>query len=187
MPKAHPRPWHRGSLFGTGPRRPLNREQRAKFNYLLKAHRRARRLTACAGDVAEALLRRLGTSGQLDPTHETIAEDAGCRARTVRRALAALKAVGLVMWQCRLVRDGWRVAQTSNAYMLLTPAENPPEFRAASCGGQNVRETKTLINQGLSYLRPIQGPLSPGIEAVLGHLGRAIEEKGANEGGAVAT
>jgi hypothetical protein len=152
MPKAHPRPWHRGSVFGDGLRRPLDRGQRATFNYLVKAHRRAGRLTACAKDVAEALLRRLGTSGQLDPTHERIAEDADCDTRTVRRALDALRAVGLVIWQCRLVRDGWRCAQTSSAYMLLTPAGNPPEFRAARCGGQNVRETKTLMNQGLTYL-----------------------------------
>jgi hypothetical protein len=152
MPTPHPRPWHRGSVFGDGARRPLDRGQRATFNYLVKAHRRAGRLTACAKDVAEALLRRLGTSGQLDPTHERIAEDADCDTRTVRRALDALRAVGLVIWQCRLVRDGWRAVQTSNAYMLLTPAGNPPEFRAARCGGQNGRETKSLMNQRLTYL-----------------------------------
>jgi hypothetical protein len=61
---------------------------------------------------------------------------------TVRRALAALKAVGLVMWQCRLVRAGWRAAQTSNAYVLAlagvgTLAAKP----ALRTGGQSVRET----------------------------------------------
>jgi hypothetical protein len=35
--------------------------------------------------------------GQLDPAYETIAEDVGWSARIVRRALAALKALGLVM------------------------------------------------------------------------------------------
>jgi len=37
--------------------------------------------------------RRLGVDGQLDPSHDTIADDVGCCARTVRRALAALKPI----------------------------------------------------------------------------------------------
>jgi hypothetical protein len=56
-------------------------------------------------------------------------------------------------------------------------------FPAPRCGGQNVRQTKTLINQGLTYLLPISGrdqgppsPLLPGIEAALGRLGRAMDE-----------
>jgi DNA-binding GntR family transcriptional regulator len=78
--------------------------------------------------------------GQLDPSHDTIADDVGCCARTVRRALAALKALGLVMWQCRLVRAGWRVAQTSNAYLLSLSAGTGtgtlPTGPALRCGGQ---------------------------------------------------
>jgi hypothetical protein len=27
------------------------------------------------------------------------------------------------MWQCRLVRDGWRTVQTNNAYLLLAAAK----------------------------------------------------------------
>jgi AraC-like DNA-binding protein len=115
MPNPHPRPWHRGSVFGVGPRRPLDRERRARYRYLLNAHRRARRLTPLTELIGDALVRRLGVDGQLDPSHDTIAEDVGCSSRTVRRALAALRALGLLMWQCRLVRDGWRTAQTSNA------------------------------------------------------------------------
>ncbi len=179
----HPRPWHRGSVFGDGPRRPLDREQRARFRYLLKAHRLARRLTACGEDVAEALLNRLGTSGQLDPTHERIAEDARCGARTARRALEALRALGLVIWQCRLARDGWRAVQTSNAYMLLTPAENP----AARCGGQNGRETKPLINQRLPYLLPISDRDREAAKAALAARRRVIEQSMLTKGRAVAT
>jgi hypothetical protein len=140
MPKAHP--WRRHSVFGDGPRRPLDREQRARFRFLLNAHRRAHRLTPHAELVGNALVRRLGVDGQLDPAHETIAEDAGCCARTVRRALAALKALGLVMWQCRLVRAGWRVAQTSNSYLLVPGgAGTLPTGPALCCGGQSVRQT----------------------------------------------
>src|SRR3954453_7348819 len=118
MPNAHPRPWHRDSVFGDGPRRPLDREQRARFRYLLNAHRRAHRLTPLTEIVGNALVRRLGVDGQLDPSHDTLAADAGCCSRTVRRVLAAMRALGLVLWQCRLVRVGTRVIQTSNAYAL---------------------------------------------------------------------
>jgi hypothetical protein len=149
MPNPHPRPWRRDSIYGDGPRRRLDREQRARFRFLLNAHRRARRLTPTAELVGSALVRRLGVDGQLDPSHDTIGEDAGCSSRTVRRALAALKAVGLVMWQCRLVRDGWRVTQTSNSY-LLVPA-GVGTLAAVSTDGQNGRQTKSLINQALTY------------------------------------
>jgi hypothetical protein len=144
MPNPHPRPWHRGSVFGDGPRRRLDREQRARFRYLLNAHRRAHRLTPLTELVGNALVRRLGVDGQLDPSHDTIGEDAGCSSRTVRRALVALRVLGLLVWQRRILRAGPCVDQTSNAYMLLTPDGNPT-------GGQNVRQTKTLINQGLTY------------------------------------
>jgi hypothetical protein len=102
MPTAHPRPWHRHSQFGPGPRRPLDREQRARFRFLLTAHRRAR-LTPHAELIGNALVRRLGIDGQLDPAHETVARDVGCSSRTVRRALGALKAIGLVL----LGSAGW--------------------------------------------------------------------------------
>ena len=142
MPNAHPRPYHAGSLFGAGPRRPLDREQRARFRYLLNMHRRARHLTPLAEIVGNALVKRLSTDGQCDPAHDTIAADAGCCARTVRRALDALRALGLVVWQRRLVREGWRTSQTSNAYVLVPLATaNPPEVRALRCGGQTGRET----------------------------------------------
>jgi hypothetical protein len=135
MPTTHPRPWHRHSAFGDGARRPLDREQRAGFKFLIRAHRAAGRLTATAHDIAEVLLHRLGTDGQLDPSHDTIANDALCCARTVRRALARLRDLGLVRWTLRLVRAGWRIEQTSNQYELLAPTLQP------RTGGQTGRET----------------------------------------------
>ena len=149
MPKVHPRPWRSGSVFGDGARRPLDREQRARFKYLLTAHRRTRRLTPLAEMIGHAMVRRLGVNGKLDPSHDTIADDVGCGARSVRRALAALRALGLLIWQCRLVRDGWRCSQTSNSYVLVPGAGT---LAAPACGGQTGRETKTLMNQGLTYL-----------------------------------
>jgi hypothetical protein len=49
-----------------------------------------------------------------------------------------------ILWQQRLVRCGSRVAQTSNAYLLSLAGVGT--FPVPRSGGQNVRETKTLIN-----------------------------------------
>jgi hypothetical protein len=151
----HLRPWHRGSLFGEGPRRPLSADQRRAW--LARAHleRRAGRLTALYVEVGRALLKRLGENGQCDPSHATVAADAGCGERTVRRALVALRALGLLTWEQRLVRRPWpeggpgasRAEQTSNAYALLLPtavvaASAPRASRCRpDCGGQAGRET----------------------------------------------
>jgi hypothetical protein len=143
MSYAHPRPWHAGSTFGAGPRQPLNRDQRARFKFLLNAHRRSRRISAKHELVGEALLKRLSVDGRCDPSHDCLADDAGCNARTVRRALDRLKTLGLVVWTCRIVRAGWRVVQTSNAYALCPTANPPPLVATApkSTGGHFVRQT----------------------------------------------
>ena len=172
MPNVHPRPWRRDSLFGIGPRRPLDREQRARFRYLLHAHRRARRIPPLAEMIGNALVRRLGVDGQLDPSHATIASDVGCCSRTVRRALEALKALGLVLWQRRLVREGWRTEQVSNAY-LLVPAElrtlsTPPRTR---CDGQRVRQTLKI------EIHPASLAEVSAAQAALASRRRAIEER----------
>lgn len=158
MPRPHPRPWHRGSLFGSGPRRPLDREQRARFRYLLNAHHRAGRLTRAARDVGEALVRRVGTDGQCDPSHATLAEDAACEVRTVQRATDAMRDLGLLRWQRRLVRNGWRAEQTSNAYELLTAVEAP--IVPVRCGGHSARETRSCTD---SPLYPPTSSLLPGL------------------------
>ena len=142
MPTSHPRPWRSGSLFGTGRRRHLDRDQRARFKYLLRAHARAGRLSPKSEWVGNALLKRLGADGgQCDPSHDTLATDAGCSSRTVRRATATMAALGLLRWQTRLVRAGWRTEQTSNAYELVPNANQP----VPRCGGQLGRQTKRKI------------------------------------------
>src|ERR1044072_1302426 len=136
----HPRPWHRASTFGPGHRTPLNRDQRARFRYLLEAAYRARRITAVHHRVGEALLRRLSTEGQCDPSQVTLANDAGCNERTVRRAIVRMRALGLLRWQQRITRNGWRCEQTSNSYELL--------ITAPVCGGLIVRGIKRNYNRG---------------------------------------
>ena len=139
-----PTPLASGRSVWRRPRVPLDRERRARFRFLLSAHHRGGRITRAARDVGEALLRRLSGDGRCDPSHDTLAAEAACSARTVRRASAPMRALGLVRWQMRLVRTGWRAEQTSNAYELV------PELGALSvlprvrCGGQAGRETRRI-------------------------------------------
>jgi hypothetical protein len=105
--------------------------------------RRARRLTRAGLDVGEAMVKRLGENGRLDPSYATLARDADCDKRTVGRALANMRALGLLRWTRRLVRNGPYVEQTSNAYEL-TPAgaETPLPSGSTRIGdGQNDRQT----------------------------------------------
>ncbi len=115
--------WHRDSIFGTGPRLPLDRNARARFLFLAQLHRRPGRLSVAALGVAQYLIRLLGADGRLDPSHATLAALARVHIATVKRALRRLADLGLLRWQRRLVRDeatGWRTEQTSNAYVLST-------------------------------------------------------------------
>jgi hypothetical protein len=142
MSRSHPRPWRRGSLFGPGPRQPLDREQRARFRFLLRTHARGGRLTPKAEWVGNALLKRLGDDGQCDPSHATLAADAACSERTVGRATASMRSLGLLRWQPRLVRAQWRAEQTSNAYELVPSAALPVPRVAVPCGGHAGRATE---------------------------------------------
>jgi hypothetical protein len=71
MPKSGRR-WHRDSIFGEGPRQPIDRERRARFYFLLKAHRRAHHLSPLSEHIGISLIRHLSTSGRCDPSHDRI-------------------------------------------------------------------------------------------------------------------
>jgi len=53
------------------------------------------------------------------------------------RALARLRSLGLLRWQCRLVRTRWRAEQTSNAY-VLTPATASGACDLQTAGAVNI-------------------------------------------------
>jgi hypothetical protein len=119
------RKFRRDSEFGHGPRKSLCRELRARFLWRIGQCRRRKQLTANGKMVAETLVKMLGADGRLDPSHATLAGRVGCNVDTVRLALNRLRALGLATWVRRLVRTaatGWRVEQTSNAYVLTPPA-----------------------------------------------------------------
>lgn len=167
----HSRPWHRGSVFGDGPRQALDPDRRRAWLARVEAERRAGTLPAQQANVAKALLKRLGEDGRCDPSHATLAADSGAGERTVRRALDALRELKLLRWERRLVRRAWpegglgaqRAEQTSNAYELLLPTGPlvTRERRSVQlrirlplrCGGQTGRETPSeMIHRGLPPL-----------------------------------
>jgi hypothetical protein len=155
--------WRKHSIFGDGPRVRLDREHRARFRFLARAHRGAGRLTANDVDVAEVLVSALGDDGRLDLAHATIAARALCHIATVKRALRRLRDIGLVDWVRRLVRGpgtGWRCEQGSNAYVLRTPA----------CEAHAARPVRKI---DISYCRrPTDQPTSADIEAAQAALAR---------------
>ncbi|MFZ5592328.1 MAG: helix-turn-helix domain-containing protein [Bacillota bacterium] len=67
------------------------------------------------------LCRRADDDSQVFPTYAHIAEDVGVSQRTVRRAIDALIAAGLLLKEARYDRRG---LQTSNLYTLIRPS-NP--------------------------------------------------------------
>jgi DNA-binding IclR family transcriptional regulator len=116
------RRFHNSSIFGPGRRVPLDREQKAQFLARLGLQRRPGRLTIATVEVGRVLANMLGADGRLDPSQEHIAKRANVQLSTVKRALAQLRKCGFLDWTRRLVRAGWRCAQTSNAYVLRVPA-----------------------------------------------------------------
>jgi len=126
------RPWHRGSVFGPGRRQPLDRNGKARWRYLAHCHIRASRIGPKGAWALELLPDYLARDGRCDPSHARLAADAGISVSAVADALADAKALGLLDWERRLVRNGWRAEQTSNAYVLLLPGEGeggPPPPR----------------------------------------------------------
>jgi hypothetical protein len=152
MSNAHAHPWHRGSIFGEGPRHPLDRERRAVWKARLAMHERAGRITSDHEKIGEALLKRLGTDGRCDPSHATLAADTGKDVSTVKRALKAFHACGLVSWAKRIVRAGQRVVQTSNAYLLTLGAA--PNFPADRCEVPSARQTLKDIDSSVQQSVP---------------------------------
>jgi DNA-binding transcriptional regulator YhcF (GntR family) len=145
------RRWRKNSEFGPGRRVPLDREQRAVFRARLtmKAFRRVGALTITAVHIAGIMLGMQGRDGRLDPSIETLAARAGVDPSTVVRALARLRECGFVTWVRRLVRDGSRVEQTSNAYVLTVPGT--PDLRFAQAAKSVVSlEVKRVAEVTLS-------------------------------------
>jgi hypothetical protein len=84
-----------------------------------------------------------------------------------------------VLWQRRIVRDGWRTAQTSNAYLLaLSEVRTLPPIPAKRSGGQRVRETL----QESFTLTPAAPQEVADAQAALARRRAAIETRLLNKG-----
>jgi hypothetical protein len=89
--------WHKNSIFGEGPRVPLDRERRAQFRALLNLNRRPGWPSQNTAQLGRVMLDIPGSDGRLDPCHETPAVRAGMAMATAKRCLARLQALGLLV------------------------------------------------------------------------------------------
>lgn len=161
--------WRHGSIFGQGPRQALDRNQTARFIWLAKHHRYPGGLSSGHLAVAVALVKLLGKDGRLDPSHAFLARLAAVSEDTVQRGLERLRALGLLLWQRRIVRDresGWRCEQTSNAYVLT------PQTARFSCDPQiaGAVELESVKKEGIEVVQAAQAALArvaAGMEARL--------------------
>jgi hypothetical protein len=101
----------------------MDRNRKARWRYIVHHHVRAGRIGPKGAWALEILPDYLARDGRCDPSHARLAADAGVGERTVERALADAKALGLLDWDRRIVRTGWRAEQTSNAYVLIVPGK----------------------------------------------------------------
>jgi hypothetical protein len=115
------RKWRRNSVYGDGLRVPLTPVEIALFRAKLLLARRPRRLTQTCVRVGEFMARTLGDDGRLEPSVEEIAKACQCARSTAHDCLRRLKAEKFLDWDNRIVRNGWRVDQTTNAYRLRVP------------------------------------------------------------------
>lgn len=135
-------PWHGNSEYAhPGHFRALSREERARWRFLADTARARQRITAIAHDVAMALLHHHSQNGRCDPGHARLAQVARCSERSVRNALAALKACGLLAWTRRIVRTVAGARQTSSAFRLLLGALATQRPRP---DGKSCRGTRTV-------------------------------------------
>ena len=128
----------REKVFGSGRPRPLDRNAKARIMTLARSLKRRTAkgkaygaISAKALDVLEAIVWQFhnAATGLCFPSHERIAEAAGCCVATVKKALRALEDSGLLTWCNRLIRRRehgpagwrWRVYRTSNGYQLRDP------------------------------------------------------------------
>ncbi len=138
--------YHRGSQFGPPERRRLDRNMRVRLLYLAKALDRRTRQKGQHGGILkrtgiEVLRQLLFTflnmqTGACFPSHQQIAQAAGCCVETVRKAIRALEAAGIVQTVRRKVvatftsrqhRARYDVAvQDSNSYVFNVPLPDRP-------------------------------------------------------------
>jgi DNA-binding transcriptional MocR family regulator len=126
-------------------------------------------LTRAQAEAGDALLgfanRR---NGECWPSHVTIAKRANCATSTVQEAMKALRALGVIDWDMRIVRlTNGRDRQTSNAYVFVAVLRLP-----------------RFLSSNLKILESDSTPIAPpkpsALEAALARLGAAIRARDEN-------
>jgi hypothetical protein len=113
-------------------------------------------LTALQGLMAE---------GNAEPSDAEVAALAHCSARTVRRARADAKRLGLLRWQRTRQQHGERVVQGRNHYGINVPASpvcpRPQKDRLAAQGRKNSKEEAQETPRTVSAQLSAFGFVSP--------------------------
>lgn len=173
MPALHPRPWHGGSELGPGPRRKLSYAMREQYRRLLDRACGSGAITPMGERVGRRLVDLLGADGRLDPSYATLARMVGCCEKTARSAVKALIAAGLLRKVTRVVRAGWRVIQTTNAYEILLPATAAVEASALFArAARIVPSLSKSMNRG--FTAGITASVEAVREAALSRLGALL-------------
>lgn len=161
---------------------PLDRNEKARVMMRARSYNaRCRQPRQHGGPLTHATMQVLrallwdfhnSATGRCFPSYEKIAAAAGCGRATVRPALKALEAAGLLTWVHRLVRvvnDGQsRVVRTSNAYrFVVLPSESDNRPRLG------IKAFKNQSRPAPSVDKPAPDPAAPHLEALRGFAHRA--------------
>lgn len=109
-----------------------------KANRLARNRRRNGPLGYTGLSVLRYMLRTVNAvTGQLDPSHDTIARETGHSVQGVHDALARLAKAGYIQWIRRYIetarrgRKGPQLEQSSNAYRITVPADVAATWKEA--------------------------------------------------------
>lgn len=164
--------FHKECVLNGGRRLRRARRQITRWEDAVSHHRRRGHLTEAQLKVMLELPGWFNReSGQCDPSHETIAARADVCVKTVQRALAAAKRLGLIGWDQRAIRLPGETIQITNQYVLfpgmasdaVAPAIDAPPHEQPFTGD-------------IKSISGCSDSLSP-LERALASLGRAIVAK----------
>jgi hypothetical protein len=149
----------------------LDRNDKARIIYLaerteLRTKGRGRKAGAIGQSglqVLRCLLHQFHSTatGQCDPSYTAIQARTGFCRQVVADALRRLEDTGMICVMRRLIRDGWRVIQATNAYVF--PASTPVHSPSL------VNREKPPVQIIFPYKRPhtqLSLPLSQALEAL---------------------
>jgi hypothetical protein len=121
--------FHKECVFGPGRPEKRTKRQVATYAEAIKRHTARGNLTVCWAFVLYALPSWFNwKDGRCDPSHETIADQVDLSVKTVQRAFAMAKRLGLIGWDQRKVETkGGEICQVTNQYRILPGLAEPTD------------------------------------------------------------